>query len=130
MIWAVIGIAGAGIGAVVTLSILLAKNAQSNRGDLFRLIETIKDLADARRDIDGYKRAVESLEDAVKDKTNEADRERDARALAEQALGRALEKLAHSGDVAGAVASINDDLDRLSKMPAVSRAPTTEGGQS
>lgn len=109
MEWLIGGTAITGIAGVVALGIYLAKMAGNNRSDLHRLIQSEKDLADARRDIDGYQRIIPELQNSLA-------RERAAMVVAREALGAATKKLAARGDADSVAIDINSTLSELSKM--------------
>jgi hypothetical protein len=101
------------IAGAVALGIYLAKMAANNRSDLHLLVQSEKDLADARRDIDGYQRIIPELQSSLA-------RERAAMVVAREALGAATKKLAARGDASSVAIDINSTLSELSKMSAVS----------
>ncbi len=122
------GTATVGIAGVVALGIYLAKMAGNNRSDLHKLVQSVKDLADARRDNDGYKRSVEERDNALAALQEQLIHERAAVEAASAALGRATKKLAARGDAVSVAADLNSALLRLSEMSSVSRPPPSEGG--
>jgi len=119
---------GGGVIGAVVLGVLLYRSGRGNRSDLHKLVQCVKDLADARRDLDAVKRRNEELQDALSRKEDELGRERDAAAVARDALSRNHEKLATSGDAAGVARDIGDALKRLSEMSEVpGSSPSSDG---
>ena len=126
MNWLLGGSATAGVIGTIVLAIYIARMARNSRVDLFKLITVIKDLAETRRDIDGYRRTIEDLEDVLSKRTQERNRAHKARRVIEEQLFVALEQLSIHRDSAGVVATIRSNLKRLSKMSTVSAAETPE----
>jgi len=114
--WLLGGGAAAGVVGIAVLAIYLVKMARDSRADLKDQLRLTKEMGDLRRDHLGYKHAIERLEEALHEKTDEAARERAATDAAEEALGKAYEQLASSKDPAGAVAAVSGALQRLSKL--------------
>jgi len=117
-----------GIAGVVALGIYLAKMAGDNRSDLHKLVQSVKDLADARRDNDGYKRNIEERDIAIEALGKNLARERAATDAAKEALGAAAKKLASRGDAASVATDLNGAFARLSKMSAMPGSEAGEGG--
>lgn len=121
------GVVGLGVGAIV-LGIYIARQGSANRSDLHKLVQSGKDLADTRRDNDGYRRSVEELQHVLKTKEDELQRERTGLAIARKALTQAQQKLADSGDASGVSSGIDAAFERLSKMSAVSETSPADNG--
>jgi len=129
MEWLLGGASVGGIAGVVILGVYMARMAGSNRSDLRELVQSTKDLAAARRDNDGYKRAVESLENALEETERGLARSGVALKVAEEALSSARSRLVATGDPVAIAADINASLGRLSKMSAVPNSPSAAGGE-
>ena len=128
MEWLLGGVAATGIGGVVALALYMAKMASSNRSDLHKLVQSVKDLSAARRDNDGYMRRVEERDDAIKSLQEQLTNERAAIEIARKALGAATKKLAARGDASSVADDLNGTLLRLSSLSTVPDAEAAEGG--
>ena len=124
------GVAATGIAGVVALALYIVRMASSNRTDLHKLVQSAKDLAEARRDNDGYKRAVEDRDHAIKSLEEKLVYERAAIETARNALDAATKKLAARGDAASVADDLNGALSRLSALSPVPKAKASEGGDS
>jgi predicted nucleic acid-binding Zn-ribbon protein len=124
------GISASGIAGVVALAIYIAKMASNSRSDLHLLVQSGKDLSEARRDNDGYKRNIENRDHAIKELQEQRISDRAAIKTARSALARATKKLAARGDAASVAADINSTLLRLSAMAVSDQGvPGTEAGE-
>lgn len=128
MEWLLGGVTATGIAGVVVLGIYLAKMAGDNRNDLHLLIQSEKDLANARRDIFAHATAIEDRDNAIQSLQEQIVHERAANEAARDALASARKRLAARGDASSVAHDLNSALSRLSEMSAVSSAGTTEGG--
>jgi len=111
------------IGAVIALvglsallggaTVWLAKKALSN-GDGWRT--QAEQVGEHRLANEKFQRSVESLDKDLAQAQKDRDNEHAARKLVEGQRDRAIASLVSSGDPAGIAASINADLERLSKL--------------
>lgn len=115
--------ASIGIANSAVLAILIYHQSKSNRSDLHRLVQAIKDLGDARRDNDGHKQIIENLESTLSLKTDELTRTRKALESARKALSNAYKRLDRSGVTVGDVSS---SLKWLSEDHSMSKAIAPE----
>lgn len=125
------GVSGVGIAGVVALAIYIAKMASNSRSDLHLLVQGGKDLSDARRDNDGYRRNIENRDHAIEKLQEQRINDRAAIETARNALARATKKLAARGDAASVAADINSSLLRMSALvPEMPTAADAESGES
>lgn len=113
------GLSALGAASAGVLGFLLYKSGRDNRSDLHKLVQAIKDLSDAKRDLQAVKNINETIDHALKRKESELERSRNALAAAEGALSRVYKKLASSGHSSDVATDINDILGALHGMPKV-----------
>ena len=114
----ILGIAS-GVGSVgaIALGVCLFVQGRSaraeSREDFERIIKLTKERDDLERDNEGYKRVVETRDEALKAKENELSKAREALKAATEALVVAHQKLSERGDASGVVSDLNDLLTRI-----------------
>lgn len=118
-----------GIAGVVALGIYMAQMASGNRSDLLALVQSTKDLSEARRDNDGYRRNVENRDHAIQELEKQLSNERSGLKVARKALLDATKKLASRGDASSVADDINGTLGRLSKMSGSENSQASEAGE-
>jgi hypothetical protein len=129
------------VGVLALAVVFMYRMHRSNRGDLKDVVKVERDLNEARKTIDKHVQAVAEHDSAIQKLEDELGREKAARHVAQDALGRARAKLEKIGDATTVVEEINESLDRLGtlagpvyagrvlpEVPEAGTAPTPSGG--
>lgn len=127
------GLVGA-VGVLALTVVFMYRMHRSNRGDLKDVVKVERDLNKARKTVASHVQAIAEHETAIQVLEKHLEREKAARQVAREALGRARAKLEKIGDAATVVEEINESLDRFGALAeplyagrVLSEVPEAEG---
>ena len=104
---------GIGVCGSIVFGFIIYKQGKQARQDLREIVSLTKTSGELQRDNDGYKRVVETRDEAIEEKENELSRAKKALEAATDALVVAHQKLAERGDADAVANDINDILGRI-----------------
>lgn len=114
MTWLLGAVAGGGVLGTVTLGVIIFVMYHANRDDLLKLLAVTKELESAKRNELALLNTNKELDDALKAKTEEVERERAA---------RHVDPPRPSGDPTTDLHAASERLRKLSEVPADDPTP-------